>query len=269
MPLLENELDIKGDCPQIVSIEMALLPICMIALDNTISEDEARTLSYYFGMETDYITLNKIAYSSSIYIEAKAPKAPAVLQILVAFDNGINEADFDNMDVSYTSILYLNTMTEIAKETKSMLRTADGKGVEFAIRYLVTMTEYIKENLNKRKQAPQENKSYEGMTLSQKNAIRCAGDYLDRGRGISKKGLIHQLSSEYGEAFPAEDVLFAIDYIETNNLVDWNKQAVLSAASYIECKGYSRKRLYDQLTSEYGGQFTPEQAEYGLKYVGY
>ena len=30
-----------------------------------------------------------------------------------------------------------------------------------------------------------------------------------------------------------------------------------------------RKILYDQLTSEYGEQFTPEQAEYGLKYIGY
>ena len=166
LPLFENELDLKGDYHQIVSIEMALLPMCMIAMDNTISEDEARALSYYFGMETDYISLNEIAYSSRVYSEAKVPKAPAVLRILVVFDNGVNEVDFNDMDVSYTSILYLNTMTEIAKETKSILRAANGKGVEFATRYLVTMTEYIKENLNKRKQAPQENKLYEGMTLS-------------------------------------------------------------------------------------------------------
>ena len=274
MPSLEKELGLKGNYPRIVSMEMALLPMCMIAMDNTISEDEAKALSYYFDMECDYIAMNELAYSSSVYSEAKSPKVPAILQILVAFDNSVSESDIYSQDVSYTSILYLNTITEIAKETKSTLRTKDGKGVEFAIRYMMSMTDYIKSNLNKRDRNTKNDEfmmdqQQERMTLSQKNAIRSAKDYLDRHRGYSREGLINQLSSEYGEAFPTEDAVFAIEYLEKSNQVDWNQQAAFSAETYLENRAYSRKGLYDQLISEYGEGFTPEQAEYGLKKVGY
>ena len=274
MPSLEKELGLKGNYPQIVSMEMALLPMCMIAMDNTISEDEAKALSYYFDMGCDYITMNEMAYSSSVYSEAQSPKVPAMLQILVAFDNSVNESDPGSRDIPYASILYLNTITEIAKETKSMLRTKDGRGVEFAIRYMMSMTDYIKSNLNKRDQNPKNDEStmdqkQKGMTLSQKNAIRSAKDYLDGHRGYSRTGLINQLSSEYGEAFPMEDAVFAIDYLEKSNQVDWDQQAAFSAETYLENRAYSRKGLYDQLISEYGEGFTPEQAEHGLKAVGY
>lgn len=107
----------------------------------------------------------------------------------------------------------------------------------------------------------------ENFTLSQKNAIKAAQDYLEF-QSFSRAGLIHQLSSEYGSQFPEEDAVFAVEYLEQNNLVDWNEQAVKAAQSYLENQNFSRDGLIQQLSSEYGSQFTPEQAEYAVDQIG-
>lgn len=106
------------------------------------------------------------------------------------------------------------------------------------------------------------------LTLGQENAIRSAQSYLDF-TAFSRAGLFEQLTSEYGEGFEAADAEFAIAYLEQNGLVDWNAEAAESAESYLSFTSFSRQGLYDQLTSEYGEQFTPEQAEYALTAVGY
>lgn len=107
-----------------------------------------------------------------------------------------------------------------------------------------------------------------GFTLGQQNAIKSAKSYLGT-MSFSRKGLVDQLSSEYGEGYSAEDAEFAVSYLEQNNLVDWNEQAYKSAQSYLETSSFSRDGLYDQLTSDYGEGYTPEQAEYALQKVGY
>ncbi|HCU79038.1 MAG TPA: hypothetical protein DGU37_11170, partial [Microbacterium sp.] len=106
------------------------------------------------------------------------------------------------------------------------------------------------------------------LTLGQQNAIRSARSYLDF-TAFSRAGLFEQLTSEYGEGFEAADAEFAIAHLEQNGLVDWNAEAAESAQSYLDFTSFSRQGLYDQLTSEYGEQFTPEQAEYALTAVGY
>lgn len=105
------------------------------------------------------------------------------------------------------------------------------------------------------------------MTVAQSNAVRSAESYLDF-KGFSRIGLSNQLTSEYGEGFAAEDAEFAIAYLESIGAVDWNAEAAESAKSYLDFKGFSRDGLYDQLTSEYGESFTPEQANFGLDAVG-
>jgi len=50
---------------------------------------------------------------------------------------------------------------------------------------------------------------------------------------------------------------------------DWNAEAVESAESYLEFTSFSRQGLFDQLTSEYGEGFTPDQANHALAAVGY
>jgi len=108
----------------------------------------------------------------------------------------------------------------------------------------------------------------EEMTMSQKNAVRSAQNYLDF-TAFSRDGLIEQLSSEYGDGFPREDAEFAVAYLEEHDMVDWYEQAVLEAQSYLELTTFSRDGLIDQLSSEYGSQFTRDQAEYAADQVGF
>jgi hypothetical protein len=94
-------------------------------------------------------------------------------------------------------------------------------------------------------------------TVSQRNAVRTAKDYLDYS-AFSRKGLIEQL--EY-EGFSTEDATFGVDHIT----VDWNEQAAKAARAYLDYSGFSRGGLIDQL--EYEG-FTPSQAAYGVTAAG-
>jgi hypothetical protein len=94
-------------------------------------------------------------------------------------------------------------------------------------------------------------------TVSQRNAVRTAKDYLDY-TAFSRTGLVRQL--EY-EGFSTDDATFAVDHIA----VDWNEQAAKAAKDYLDYSGFSRSGLIDQL--EYEG-FTPAQAAYGVTAAG-
>lgn len=101
------------------------------------------------------------------------------------------------------------------------------------------------------------------MTNQQKNAVRSAESYLSF-QGFSRKGLIDQLSSPYGDGYEKEDARVAVDSLT----VDWNKQAARSARGYLEMMGFSCNGLIDQLSSGYGEQFTKSQATYGAQQAG-
>jgi hypothetical protein len=105
------------------------------------------------------------------------------------------------------------------------------------------------------------------MTTAQSSAVRSAESYLSFA-AFSRVGLTKQLTSEYGEGFTPEDAEFAIVYLESAGAVDWNQEAAESAKSYLDFQGFSRDGLYEQLTSEYGEGFTPDQANFGLAAVG-
>ncbi len=107
-----------------------------------------------------------------------------------------------------------------------------------------------------------------GMTMSQKNAVQAAKDYLAI-MSFSRKGLIEQLSSQYGDGYSVSDATYAVDYLEKNGLVDWNEQAKQSAQEYLSIMSFSKKELIEQLSSEYGDGFTREQAEYAAQALGY
>ncbi len=112
------------------------------------------------------------------------------------------------------------------------------------------------------------NTNTSGMTMSQKNAVQSAKDYLEF-MAFSRKGLIEQLSSQYGDGYSVADATFAVDYLENNGLVDWNEQAKRSAQQYLSIMSFSKQGLIDQLTSDYGDGFTKEQAEYAVRALGY
>lgn len=110
---------------------------------------------------------------------------------------------------------------------------------------------------------PAEDEAPAGATASQAQALRAAEQYLDV-QGMSRLGLIQQLSSDYGSQFSVEDATWAADNVGA----DWNEQAARAAESYLEVQGMSREGLIDQLSSEYGSQFTREEAEYGATQAG-
>jgi len=72
------------------------------------------------------------------------------------------------------------------------------------------------------------------------------------------------LSSRYGSGFSVADATYAVNHIKVN----WFRQAVRSAKSYLRFTHFSRAGLIRQLQSPYGAQFTHNQAVYGVNQVG-
>lgn len=92
-----------------------------------------------------------------------------------------------------------------------------------------------------------------------KNALKSAQNYIDM-MAFSEQKLYDQLTSEYGEKYPAEAAQYAIENVE----VDYNQEALESAQNYIDIMAFSERKLFDQLTSEYGEQFLAEAAQYAI-----
>lgn len=95
-------------------------------------------------------------------------------------------------------------------------------------------------------------------TLSQKNAVGKAMDYLNY-TAFSKSGLVEQL--EY-EGFSNEDATYAVNKLE----VDWKEQAVKKAKDYLDYTSFSRSGLIEQL--EYEG-FNNEESIHAVDEVGF
>ena len=91
------------------------------------------------------------------------------------------------------------------------------------------------------------------------SALHKAKTYSDT-MHMSKQGIYDQLTSEYGEKFPADAAQYAIDNIDA----DWNANALAKAKEYQETLSMSKQAIYDQLISEYGEKFTPEEAQYAI-----
>lgn len=96
--------------------------------------------------------------------------------------------------------------------------------------------------------------------MEEKNCYQAALNYLDL-MGFSKKGLIEQLSSEYGDNYPQATAEKIVNDLEKTGQVDWEKQAERSAQSYLDTMSFSKDELVEQLCSEYGDQYTREEAE--------
>lgn len=92
-----------------------------------------------------------------------------------------------------------------------------------------------------------------------KNALVKAKSYSDN-LHMSKKGIYDQLTSEYGEHFPAAAAQYAIDNLQA----DYNKNALEKAKSYYKDMAMSKQAVYEQLTSEYGEKFTASEAQYAI-----
>lgn len=99
-------------------------------------------------------------------------------------------------------------------------------------------------------------------TTEEKNALKKAESYA-KNMHMSKQGIYQQLTSEYGEKFPASAAQYAIDNID----IDWNANALAKAKSYQSNMNMSKQRIYDQLISQYGEKFTKEEAQYAIDHL--
>lgn len=100
------------------------------------------------------------------------------------------------------------------------------------------------------------------VTRAQKEALESAESYLDSGH-FSKKGLLDQLTSKYGEDFDKADAQWALAHVDA----DYKAEAVEAAESYLESGHFSKRELRSQLTSEYGEGFTKAEADYAVAQV--
>lgn len=100
--------------------------------------------------------------------------------------------------------------------------------------------------------------SVEQVPTEYKNALEKAKGYA--GLNMSKADIYDQLTSDYGEQFPADAAKWAVDNLD----VDYNKSALEKARSYQNDLHMSKAEIYDQLTSEYGERFTAEEAQYAI-----
>ena len=107
------------------------------------------------------------------------------------------------------------------------------------------------------------NSSSGTVTQEYKNALSQAIYFATRDN-LSKKAIYNQLTSDYGGQFPADAAQYAI-----NNLtgIDWNANALAQAEYFYTRSGMSKSAIYDQLTSEYGGQFTASEAQYAIDHL--
>lgn len=103
-------------------------------------------------------------------------------------------------------------------------------------------------------------------SMEEKNCYQSALNYLDF-MGFSKKGLIEQLSSEYGDNYPQETAEKVVNDLDEAGLVDWEKQAERSAQNYLDTMSFSKDELINQLCSDAGDQYTREEAEAAVEAV--
>lgn len=78
----------------------------------------------------------------------------------------------------------------------------------------------------------------EAGTVAQRQALQAAQSYLEFS-GMSRTGLIRQLTSKAGDGFSTADATWAVDHVK----VDWNAEAVEAAKSYMEMGGFSHAIL--------------------------
>lgn len=80
---------------------------------------------------------------------------------------------------------------------------------------------------------------------------------------MSKRGIYDQLVS-HAEQFSPEAAQYAVDHVKS----DWKANALAKAKSYEKSMNMSNKAIREQLVSEYGEQFTAEEADYAVSHLG-
>ena len=122
---------------------------------------------------------------------------------------------------------------------------------------------------SEKQESQKQNTKSESMSNNQavsqeyKNALSKGLQYANQ-LHMSKQAIYDQLTSSYGEGFPADAARYAVDNMTG---VDWNANALEKAKQYYYDMAMSKSAVYDQLTSSYGEQFTASQAQYAIDHL--
>lgn len=92
------------------------------------------------------------------------------------------------------------------------------------------------------------------------NALATAEYYAEYSY-LSEAALPEALGAEYGAGFTADEVAYAMENLGE---VDWNENALHSAQLYYDELSMSEDEIFEMLSSDDGGQFTEEQAQYAI-----
>lgn len=115
---------------------------------------------------------------------------------------------------------------------------------------------------NSETQTQSENKTKSKISYEYKNALIKAKAY-SKTMHMSKSAIYEQLTSEYGEQFPADAAQYAIDNLEA----DYQQNALAKAKTYQSEMNMSKNAIYEQLISEYGEKFTANEAQYAIDHL--
>lgn len=117
------------------------------------------------------------------------------------------------------------------------------------------------QNTNQQAEAQAEEKQAEPNVPAEYQAALKSAETYAKMINMSKKAIYEQLTADYGDQFPEEAAQYAVDHLEG---IDWNKNALESAKNYRETMSMSNQAIYDQLISDAGDKFTPEEAQYAV-----
>ncbi|EIW13157.1 hypothetical protein KCA1_2185 [Lactiplantibacillus pentosus KCA1] len=106
-------------------------------------------------------------------------------------------------------------------------------------------------------------KSESKVPMEHQAALKKAQSYA-RHMDMSEAGVREQLASSYGENFTPEAVTYAMEHLEG---IDWEANALAKAKSYQKNMAMSTESIREQLISDYGEQFTSEQADYAIQHL--
>ena len=168
----------------------------------------------------------------------------------------------------------------VAVATAASIETTAGSAIEEAKQYLKYMT-FSRQGLIDQLASSHgsgfsedeaisavEQLEADGLVDWNAEALEAASSFIEQ-KAFSRQGLLNQLTSSYGSQFTLKEATAAVDYLEENELVDWNAEAVEAAKSFSDITNLTKQDLYNQLTSKQGAGFTKAQAEYALKELGY
>lgn len=267
----QDELIEKGDYEK--AIEYTVSSMSFIWLKSPLKSAD--------GLETTILEVaEKLAESTGFTNPVATMKEAPIHGYLIDIDcDGVDGTEFESLssetiqskykelDDKIFDVIYRKSMSYASISLGEIHANGKWYGVKDEKLNVTADSEKVKEKIAERKNNSaiqnDDDSSSGAVTREHKNALSKGLQYANQ-LHMSKKAVYDQLTSSYGEGFPADAAQYAIDNMTG---VDWNANALEKAKQYYYNMSMSKSAVYDQLTSEYGEQFTASQAQYAIDHL--